>query len=72
MLVRLPPAMRLAGIGFYFALCIIGGIAAGLGLDAWLGTRPLFIMVGLFAGLGLAFWGGYLLLMEVLGRRGHR
>ncbi len=70
MLTGLPPTMRLAGIGFYFALCIIGGIVAGLGLDLWLGTRPLFILLGLFAGLGLAFWGGYLLLMEVLGRRG--
>ncbi len=68
-LTRLPPAMRLTGIGFYFALCIIGGILAGLAVDSWLGTRPVFILAGLFVGLGAAFWGGYLLLMEVLGLR---
>ncbi len=66
MLTRLPPAIRLSGIGFYFALCIIGGIAAGLAMDGWLETRPVFTLVGLFAGLAAAFWGGYLLLMEVL------
>ena len=65
----MPPAIRLTGIGFYFALCIIGGIIAGLAMDTWLGTRPLFIFLGLFGGLTAAFWGGYVLLMEVLNLR---
>ncbi len=69
MLTKLPPTMRLSGIGFYFALCIVGGIAAGVAIDAWLGTRPLFILLGLLAGMVAAFWGGYLLLKEVLGQR---
>jgi len=70
MLTRLPPAMRLSGLGFYIALCIIGGIAAGLAMDGWLETKPLFTLVGLFAGLAVAFAGGYLLLLEVLRPRG--
>ena len=69
MLTRLPPTIRLSGIGFYFALCIVLGIVAGLAMDSWLGTKPLFILLGLFLGLAAAFWGGYLLLMEVLGQR---
>jgi len=71
-LARLPPAMRLVGIGWYFALSIAGGIIGGVLLDRWLGLTPLFTLLGLLAGLMLAFWGGYLLLMEVLGRRGQR
>jgi len=68
-LTRLPPTIRLSGIGFYFALCIVLGIVAGLAMDSWLGTKPLFILLGLFLGIAAAFWGGYLLLMEVLGQR---
>ena len=69
MLTGLPPAMRLAGIGWYFALSIAGGIVGGVLLDRWLDTTPLFTLLGLLVGLVAAFWGGYLLLMEVLGRR---
>ncbi len=69
MLTNLPPAMRLTGIGFYFALCIVGGIGGGLGLDELLGTRPVFVLVGLGLGLAAAFWGGYLLIMEVVNQQ---
>ena len=68
-LTKLPPAMRLMGIGWYFALSITGGVIGGVLLDDWLGTRPLFVLLGLLVGLTAAFWGGYFLLMEVLGRR---
>jgi hypothetical protein len=62
--------MKLMGLGWYFALSIVGGIAAGLLVDSWLETEPIFTLIGLFGGLMLAFWGGYLLLMEALGKRG--
>lgn len=62
----MPPAVRLLSIGWYFALCIVGGIVGGLLLDNLLDTRPLFILLGLFAGLFLSFWGGYKLLMQVI------
>lgn len=68
-LTRLPPAIRLVGIGWYFALSIAGGIIGGVLLDRWLGLTPLFTLLGLLVGLTAAFWGGYLLLMDVLGRR---
>jgi F0F1-type ATP synthase assembly protein I len=63
---RWSPAVRLMGVGWYFALCIIGGIVAGLFLDRWLDTRPVFILIGLFLGLALAFAGGLVLLLEVV------
>ncbi len=66
MLTKMPPAVRLLSIGWYFALCIVGGIVGGLLLDNVLDTKPLFTLVGLFAGLFLAFWGGYKLMMQVI------
>lgn len=60
--------MRLMGLGWYFALVLVGGIVGGLLLDNWLDTKPVFTLVGLFAGLLLAFWGGYFLLMEAIGK----
>lgn len=69
MMGRLPPAIGFVGIGWYFALSISGGIIGGVLLDRWLGLTPLFTLLGMAAGLAAAFGGGYLLLMEVLGRR---
>lgn len=66
MLTRLPSAVRLLGIGWYFAMSIVGGIGGGLLLDGWLETRPLFTLLGLFVGLALALFGGYVLLMQVM------
>ena len=70
MMTRLPPTIRLVGLGFYVAACIVGGAVGGLQLDRLLDTGRLFAMLGLFAGLALAFTGSYLLLMEVLNKRG--
>ncbi len=63
---RLPPTVRLTGLGFFIALCIGGGVFGGVQLDRLLDSRPLFAIVGLFLGLALALTGGYLLLMDVL------
>lgn len=63
---RLPPVGRLIGIGWYFAICIVGGIVGGLFLDEIAGSRPLLTLLGLMLGLVVAFYGGYRMLMDVL------
>jgi F0F1-type ATP synthase assembly protein I len=63
---RIPAAMSILGIGWYFAVSIIGGILGGLLLDGWLDTKPLFTMIGLFLGLIVAAYGGYKALARVM------
>jgi F0F1-type ATP synthase assembly protein I len=69
---RLPPAVRLLGIGWYFALCIVLGIVGGVLLDRQVGKDHIFTLIGLFLGLILAFFGGYVMLLEELGLRQRR
>ena len=66
---RLPPVVRLLGIGWYFAFCIIAGIVGGVLLDRQVEKEPIFTLLGLFLGLILAFVGGYVMLLEELGLR---
>ena len=66
MMTRLPPTVRLTGLGFYIAFCIVGGVFGGVQLDGVLDSGRLFAVLGLFLGLMLALVGAYLLLMEVL------
>jgi hypothetical protein len=69
---RLPPVVRLLGIGWYFAHCIVAGIIGGVLLDELLGWKPALTLLGLFLGLAAAFFGGYFLLLEELGLRQRR
>jgi F0F1-type ATP synthase assembly protein I len=64
---RLPPAIRLIGIGWYFAVCIVGGVVGGVFLDRAANTTPWLTLVGLSLGLFMAFYGGYRMLQDVLG-----
>jgi hypothetical protein len=57
------PALRLLGIGWFFAVSIAGGAIVGLLADDWLGLKPMLTLVGLGAGLVVAFYGGYKLLI---------
>lgn len=41
---------------FGFFTSILAGFLLGLGLDAWLGTRPAFIVVGIVVGAVSGFW----------------
>ena len=66
MMTGLPPTVRLTGLGFYLALCIVGGVLGGVQLDGWLDTGRLFAVLGLFAGLALGLGGSVILLLEVL------
>ena len=63
---RLPPTVRLTGLGFYLALCISGGVVGGVQLDGLLDTGRLFAVLGLFLGLVLGLGGSFVLLLEVL------
>jgi len=59
-------ALRFIGIGWYIGVSIVGGIVAGVYLDRWLGTKPLFVLVGLLLGLAVAVYGTYRLLQPFL------
>ncbi|MQF70260.1 AtpZ/AtpI family protein [SAR202 cluster bacterium AD-804-J14_MRT_500m] len=52
-------ALRLAGLGWYVALCIVFGIAGGLWMDSKIDTAPIFMLSGTIFGVVLAFFGMY-------------
>ena len=59
-------ALRLSGLGWYVAACIVLGVAGGLGLDKLVGTSPLFMLLGTVLGTISAFWGLYKLVQPIL------
>ena len=59
-------AFRLAGLGWYVAFCIVGGIVAGIGLDKWLGSVFIFTLIGIILGTVTAFWGIYKMVQPML------
>ena len=38
---------------------VAGGFIVGFGLDLWLGTTPIFLLLFFFVGIGTAFWSIY-------------
>ena len=60
------------GIGWFVALCIVGGVIGGLLLDGVLGTGPALLLAGLGLGLAVAAVGMYRMLMAVLDDDGDR
>jgi F0F1-type ATP synthase assembly protein I len=49
----------LIGLGGAVVAAVVGGLVAGLLLDAWLGTSPVLTLVGVFVGMvaaGAVFW----------------
>ena len=58
--------LRLSGLGWYVAACIVLGVAGGLGLDKLVGTSPLFMLLGTVLGTISAFWGLYKLVQPIL------
>jgi F0F1-type ATP synthase assembly protein I len=60
------PAMRLIGMGWYIAICILLGVFGGMQLDKLFDTGKLFTVVCLFIGLFFGLLGGWLQLREVL------
>ena len=47
---------QFAGIGIQFAVSIVVFAFAGIWLDRWLGTSPVFVLVMVLGGAGLGFW----------------
>lgn len=45
-----------AGIGVQFAVTIVLFAFAGVWLDGWLGTSPLFVLLLVFGGAALGIW----------------
>ena len=58
---RWKAALKLIGVGWYIAVCIIAGIAVGRWLDIKLDTSLLWI-AGLLLGIFIAFYGVYRML----------
>ena len=59
-------ALRLTGLGWYIAICIVAGVVGGLGLDRLTGTAPLFTLLGTVFGSIVAFWGLYKMVLPIL------
>ncbi len=65
-------ALRLTGLGWYIAICIVAGVGGGLGLDRLTGTAPLFTLLGTVLGSIVAFWGLYKMVLPVIYGMKHR
>ena len=60
-------ALRVSGMGFYIAVCIVGSIALGIWLDSLLGTRVVFFLAFLSLGLVATFYGIYRMVAPLMG-----
>jgi F0F1-type ATP synthase assembly protein I len=58
--------LQLVGVGWYIAICIIGGLFGGLWLDRKLDVLPLFTLIGIILGTVLAFYGIYKMVLPLL------
>ena len=58
--------LQLLGVGWYVAICVIGGLFGGLWLDRKLDVLPVFTLVGIVLGTVLAFYGIYKMLLPLL------
>lgn len=52
-------ALRLLGLGWYVATCLVVGVLAGVYLDQRLETRPVFTLLGVILGTFAGFYGLY-------------
>ena len=58
--------MQLVGVGWYVAICIIGGLFGGLWLDGRLDVLPVFTLIGVVLGTVMAFYGIYRMVLPLL------
>jgi ATP synthase protein I len=65
-------ALRLTGIGFYIAACILIGIFVGTWLGNRLNPRVLFVIGGMLLGLAMAVFGVYRMIQPFLNNKGDK
>ena len=58
--------VQLVGVGWYVAICIIGGLFGGLWLDGKLGVLPVCTLTGMVLGAVMAFYGIYKMVLPLL------
>jgi F0F1-type ATP synthase assembly protein I len=56
--------LQLLGIGWYIVVAIGLGLAAGLWLDGYLGTSPLFTLIGILLGVTVALVGAFRMMVR--------
>lgn len=59
-------ALRLTGLGWYVAACVVIGVVGGVFLDKLLGSVFVFTVLGILVGSVAAFWGVYKMVLPVL------
>ncbi|MBI2856411.1 MAG: AtpZ/AtpI family protein [Chloroflexi bacterium] len=59
-------ALQLVGVGWYVAICIVGGLLGGLWIDQKLDTVPAFTLAGVVLGTVLAFYGIYKMVLPLM------
>ena len=59
-------ALRLLGLGWYVAMCIVIGAVGGIWLDRVSGLTPLFTLLGVLIGTVAAFYGLYKMVRPLL------
>lgn len=65
-------ALRLTGLGWYIALCIILGVLGGLWLGHLTGQPALLILLGVVLGSVIAFYGVWRMVLPAIYGPGHR
>jgi len=59
-------ALRVTGLGWYVAFCILLGVLGGLWLDKKANTAPLGMLLGTLLGVAVAFYGTYKMVVPLL------
>ena len=62
-------ALRVVGVGWYIAGCILLGILGGRWLDGKLHTEPWLMLLGLMVGLLVAFYGVYRMILPNISKK---
>jgi F0F1-type ATP synthase assembly protein I len=58
-------ALRLLGLGWYVAACVVVGAVGGVWVDRLSGLTPLFTLLGVLIGTVAAFYGLYKMVLPL-------